>query len=43
VLVTSLTANIASTRIIEANGGELESVIDDPDGRGPLRRYWIAL
>jgi predicted acetyltransferase len=43
VLVTSLTANIASTRIIEANGGELENVIDDPDGRGPLRRYWIAL
>jgi predicted acetyltransferase len=35
--------NVASARIIEANGGELENVIADPAGRGPLRRYWIAL
>ena len=43
VLVTCLEDNLASARIIEANGGELENVIDDPAGRGPLRRYWIAL
>ena len=43
VLVTSKAANVASVRIIEANGGEPENVIDDPDGGGPLRRYRIAL
>ena len=30
-------------RIIEANGGALENVIEDPAGQGPLRRFWIAL
>jgi len=43
VLLTCLQDNVASARIIEANGGELENVIDDPAGRGPLRRYWISL
>ena len=43
VLLTCLQDNVASARIIEANGGELENVIDDPAGRGSLRRYWIAL
>jgi predicted acetyltransferase len=43
VLVTCLEDNLASARIIEANGGTLENVIEDPGGRGPLRRYWIAL
>jgi predicted acetyltransferase len=43
VLVTCLEDNVASARIIEANGGELENVIADPAGRGALRRYWIAL
>jgi predicted acetyltransferase len=43
VLVTCLEDNVASARIIEANGGALENVIADPAGRGPLRRYWIAL
>jgi predicted acetyltransferase len=43
VLVTCLQDNVASARIIEANGGELENVIADPAGRGPLRRYWITL
>jgi predicted acetyltransferase len=43
VLLTCLQDNVASARIIEANGGELENVIADPAGRGPLRRYWIAL
>lgn len=41
VLVTCLESNVASARIIEANGGALENVIADPAGRGPLRRYWI--
>jgi predicted acetyltransferase len=43
VLVTCLDANIASAKIIEANGGRLENVISAPSGHGPLRRYWIAL
>jgi predicted acetyltransferase len=43
VLVTCLEDNVASARIIEANGGALENLIADPAGRGPLRRYWIAL
>jgi predicted acetyltransferase len=43
VLVTCLDANIASARIIEANGGCLENVIAAPSGHGPLRRYWIEL
>jgi predicted acetyltransferase len=43
VLVTCLDANIASAKIIEANGGRLENVIQAPSGNGPLRRYWIAL
>jgi predicted acetyltransferase len=43
VLVTCLEDNLASARISEANGGELENVIADPAGRGRLRRYWIAL
>ena len=43
VLVTCLADNVGSARIIEANGGELENVIADPAGRGPLRRYWISL
>jgi predicted acetyltransferase len=43
VLVTCLDRNIASARIIEANGGRLENVIVAPSGNGPLRRYWITL
>jgi predicted acetyltransferase len=43
VLVTCLEDNIASARVIEANGGVLENVIDAPGGRGSLRRYWISL
>ena len=43
VLVTCLEDNVASARIIEANGGALENVIADPAGRGRLRRYWISL
>ncbi len=43
VLLTCVEDNIASLRVIEANGGRLDSLIDDPSGRGRLRRYWISL
>lgn len=45
VLVTCADDNLASARIIEANGGELENVIPDPADHGgtPVRRYWIEL
>jgi predicted acetyltransferase len=43
LLVTCHDDNPASARVIEANGGVLEDVVDDIFGGGPLRRYWIAL
>lgn len=43
LLVTCQDDNLASARIIEANGGVLENVIDAPADRGRLRRYWITL
>ena len=43
VLVTCDDENVASARIIEANGGVLENLVADPAGRGRLRRYWISL
>jgi predicted acetyltransferase len=43
VLVTCQEDNLASARIIEANGGVLENVIHHPSGHGRLRRYWISL
>ena len=42
-LITCMQDNVASARIIEANSGVLENVIDHPAGRGLLRRYWIVL
>lgn len=42
-LITCDDEIIASARVIEANGGELDNVIADLAGRGRLRRYWIAL
>jgi predicted acetyltransferase len=43
-LVTCKDDNLASARIIEANAGRLENVIDDPaGGEGRTRRYWIPL
>lgn len=41
VLVTCYDHNVGSARIIEANGGVLENLIDDPRGGGRSRRYWI--
>jgi predicted acetyltransferase len=43
LLVTCHDDNPASARVIEANGGILEDVVDDIFGGGPLRRYWIRL
>lgn len=42
-LVTCYDHNIGSAKIIEANGGVLENLIDDPRGGGQSRRYWIDL
>lgn len=42
-LVTCYDSNIASGRVIEANGGVLENLIEDPRGGGKSRRYWIDL
>jgi predicted acetyltransferase len=41
VLVCCDDENIASARVIEHNGGVLESVIQPLDGDVPRRRYWI--
>ncbi len=43
VLLTVIEDNLASIRVVEANAGRLDDMIDDPDGRGRLRRYWISL
>jgi len=43
MLVTCHDDNLASARVIEANGGVLQDVVDDIFGGGPLRRYWIDL
>lgn len=42
-LVTCYDRNTASAKVIEANGGVLENLIDDPRGGGKSRRYWIDL
>lgn len=41
VLITCDLGNVASARVIEACGGEFESVIDGAHGEEPKRRYWI--
>ncbi len=43
VLLTCHDDNLASAKVIEANGGVLEDVVDDVFGGGALRRYWIDL
>jgi predicted acetyltransferase len=43
LLVTCHDDNPASARVIEANGGVIEDIVDDIFGGGPLRRYWIEL
>lgn len=41
VLVTCDDDNTGSARIIEKNGGVLDSVLDRPGSAVPKRRYWI--
>jgi predicted acetyltransferase len=43
VLVTCDDDNIGSIKVIEKNGGVLESVVIDSAGDRPKRRYWISL
>ena len=43
VLLTCDDDNLASARIIEANGGRLQDVVPSPEGGQPLRRYWIEV
>ena len=43
VLVTCDTNNIASKRVIEANGGVLENATNEPDLKIQKLRYWITL
>ncbi len=40
-LVTCLVDNVASARIIEANGGVLQDVIHSDVLGGMMKRYWI--
>jgi len=42
VLLTAHEWNIGSRRVIEANGGVLENTVEDINGGGKLRRYWIT-
>ena len=42
VLITCDDDNEGSRKIIEANGGELENVVPQPDRNVPKRRYWVT-
>jgi predicted acetyltransferase len=42
ILVVCDDDNAASSRVIERNGGVLESVVTPADGGAPIRRYWIG-
>jgi predicted acetyltransferase len=43
VLLTCDDDNIGSIKVIEKNGGVLESTVANPDGDTPKRRYWISI
>ncbi len=43
VLVTCDEGNIGSCKIIEANGGILENIVDNDNDHPLKRRYWITL
>lgn len=43
VLITCIDSNIASEKVILANGGIYESIIYDPDEKVYLKRFWIML
>jgi predicted acetyltransferase len=42
VLVTCWDHNVGSGKVIENNGGLLESILPDKDGV-PFRRYWVTV
>ncbi|KMQ51721.1 Acetyltransferase [Chitinispirillum alkaliphilum] len=42
-LVTAYPENLASIKVIEANGGQLENTIFDPRTEHDIARYWIRL
>lgn len=43
VLLTCDDTNLGSRKVIEANGGQLEDVVQIDADAPPVRRYWIAL
>ena len=43
VLVTCHKENVASARVIQSNGGRLDSEVPRKDGKGLTRRYWITI
>lgn len=43
VLITCNENNIASKKIIEANGGVLENIVKQPGGQPSKLRYWIQI
>lgn len=43
VLLTCDDTNLGSRKVIEANGGQLEDMVDVAADAPPVRRYWITL
>ncbi len=43
VLLTCADTNIGSRKVIEANGGQLENILQVDADKPPVRRYWITL
>ena len=43
VLVTCDATNLASARVIQSNGGGLDSEVPRKNGKGTTQRYWIML
>jgi predicted acetyltransferase len=43
VLLTCADTNLGSRKVIEANGGQLEDVVQIDVDTPPVRRYWISL
>lgn len=43
VLLTCADTNLGSRKVIEANGGQLEDIVQIDPASTPVRRYWITL
>jgi predicted acetyltransferase len=43
VLIDPNEDNTGSWKIVEANGGELESIVEIEKGKPKRRRYWITI